>query len=280
MGGKDANPNSAKKRKKKNISLVVPQQITENESLELVASPIGPIMTYPTSKINADIILDRLRKEIVEKFHYTLSPVGVGVRSSKKSGQGSKRRRIHQNDDDIEEKKARLSRLAKSRIVVGVNSCTRTFRAFYQHQNQGKVHIDVDEQGKNDPSNSNTKSMEINAASKSTDDSLNAEINSSARRPSLCILSRDIRPTTILAHIPFFCQQVGVPILLLPGRASKDLGSMLGGKNASVLLFTERSRSDDDDDGTSSKDNKKSHDLIDSFIEFAKEKIPTYSECH
>jgi ribosomal protein L7Ae-like RNA K-turn-binding protein len=65
-----------------------------------------------------------------------------------------------------------------------------------------------------------------------------------AVKPSLVVLARDIYPPTILSHIPVLVHQLrqpdgktAIPILLLPGRASKELGKAFGPKNVSIVVF-------------------------------------------
>ena len=256
-----------KKRKK---SSLIPQQMIQNESLELVASPIiGPIRTRPLSILDKEIILDRFKKEIVDKFGFTLSPAAVNGHVS------SKRRRIikstssssstssltltvhdprHDPRHDAEGKKLIMARIAKSRIVVGTNSCTRAMETLISSQSQ---------QLKHDDSNSNNN--KDNSPSPVTVTVTTVVSN----RPLLCILARDIRPPSIMAHIPYLCHLMKVPILLLPGKASHELGSILGGKKVSVMLFTESSSSDGDDA------DERCHKLMDSFITFAKGKLPS-----
>ena len=80
--------------------------------------------------------------------------------------------------------------------------------------------------------------------------------------PSLVLLARDVHPPTILAHIPYLAKQVGTPILLLPGKASWDLGRTLGTKKVTILLFMPTQDKDDE------------HSRIDSLVDFIKSKVP------
>jgi len=237
--------------KKKKNAVILPQHMIENESLELVASPIGPIRTNPVSASDAQIILDRMSREIVDKFGFTLSPVGNAGTSRKRKIISTRTVPI----DDAEEKKQRLARIAKSRIIIGTNSCTRAFEKLYSQQKQ-KQNQDRDK-------DQSTLSYEKPGSS---------EVVSHSSKPSLCILARNVRPPSILAHIPYLCHQMNVPIILLPGKASNDLGSILGGRKVAVLLFRERPPIPD---GECAAD-KKHHDKIDSYVEFAKLKLPRF----
>lgn len=217
----------SKAKKRKNI--VIPQNMIDNDSLELVASPIGPIRTYAVTHLDKDIILERLKKEIVDKFHFTLSP--------STSSRPSKRKRVElppQGDTEIMEKKLKMQRFMKDRMIIGTNSCSRAFENSVRTKEKRE---------------------------KSTE---------SSSKISLCVLSRDVRPASILSHIPYLCQLHNVPILMLPGKASHDLGRTLGGKKVSVLLFMCGTTGSNDLKGVE----KKWQQQINSYIDFIKAKIP------
>lgn len=55
--------------------------------------------------------------------------------------------------------------------------------------------------------------------------------------PILCVCARDIYPPTMLVHVPIIVKRLDIPYLLLPGKASEDLGKALGVKKTSILLF-------------------------------------------
>ena len=90
--------------------------------------------------------------------------------------------------------------------------------------------------------------------------------------PSLIMLARDLRPPTILAHIPILCKQIGIPIVLLPGKASSDVGKLLHRKRAAVLLLCTY---DEYHLGECSDVERDVSNRISSFINFAISKIPT-----
>ena len=148
---------SAKKRK----TIPLSWKVIENKSLELVASPLGPIQTTAISNIDKDILLDRMRIEIIDKFKFSLSsPSSLGK---------IRRRRVetqinstnHRNNDStyVDELKQNQEELLKdassnsnpdstvdsakaqdntislqqevlrNRIVVGANQCTRVLES-------------------------------------------------------------------------------------------------------------------------------------------------------
>lgn len=82
--------------------------------------------------------------------------------------------------------------------------------------------------------------------------------------PSLIVLARDIYPPTILSHIPVLAKQLQIPILLLPGKASKELGQAIGTQRTSILLFLQQEQ-----DKPSATDNAN----VPSFVQFVKETL-------
>ena len=90
--------------------------------------------------------------------------------------------------------------------------------------------------------------------------------------PSLLILTRDVRPATICSHIPIYAHILNkVPILILPGKASVEFGSLLGIKSIAAALFLSpgskvslKHCSDEELDA---------HNDVDSFINFAVQKL-------
>ena len=108
--------------------------------------------------------------------------------------------------------------------------------------------------------------------------------NNKTCKPSLVLLSRDVRPPTIMAHIPILCRQMGIPAVVLPGRASVELGKAVGGRSVAVAVFLPRSTDDEEEekktatsngDGPSASQMQECHRRIDSYIKFALSKIPS-----
>jgi ribosomal protein L7Ae-like RNA K-turn-binding protein len=190
------------------------------------------------SEVEKSIILDRFEKEIIRTFHFSLSPARSGKFQKVCQQEATKQEKLErpqQQDSDI-----KLAEFARSRIVVGTNSCTRALELMcipeQEHASSKKVRTDG--------------GIPFND------------------RASLCILSRDVRPASILSHIPYLCHLFGIPILLLPGKASLELGSMLGTKKVAVILFTKQYQP-----GINDTENKWQRQ-IDSFIDFVVTKIP------
>jgi len=102
---------------------------------------------------------------------------------------------------------------------------------------------------------------------------LEAAVAGEESAPSLIILARGVHPPNILAHIPYLAKQVGTPIILLPGRASQEMGKTLGVKRVAILLFLPRPTNDAANAAMHSTQ-EKDHAKIDSFVDFIKSKIP------
>ncbi len=95
--------------------------------------------------------------------------------------------------------------------------------------------------------------------------------------PSLIILARDVRPATIFGHISLYAHIRNIPILILPGRASIELGEAVGIRRVAALSFLPR----DDKSSLPFKDNKTEMDEwkecnidVDAFVSYVVSKIP------
>ena len=215
------NMNSSKKRKRKK-AIKVPRDIVQNESLELVASVLGPIKTLPVTLVDKDILLDRIRIELLDKYNFFLKTstpqTAVAAREL--------------DDLNIEEKR---SIYLRRHLIVGTNECTRALEKAIE----GRV-LD-----------GNNKKKLV---------------------PSLVMLARDLRPPTIMAHFPYLCKQLNIPIVLLPGKASSEVGQVFNRKRASVVVFM---KYDEDFNGGNKSENEIC-DGVNSYVKFANSKIPSY----
>lgn len=82
----------------------------------------------------------------------------------------------------------------------------------------------------------------------------------SSNKPVVIVLARDIYPPTMLSHVPVMAKSLETPVLLLPGKASSEIGQVVGVKKTSILLFLPRVEDDKDP----------ANDKVDSFLEFVK----------
>mmetsp|Transcript_30695 Transcript_30695/g.46495 ORF Transcript_30695/g.46495 Transcript_30695/m.46495 type:complete len:226 (-) Transcript_30695:1521-2198(-) len=90
-------------------------------SLEVIASPFGVVRTLVSTPIEKEIILNRLKKEIVESFELTLSVPRLHNRSAPPS---SALQQIKSSKRKTLANKLKTQAL-KSRLYIGVNQGTR-----------------------------------------------------------------------------------------------------------------------------------------------------------
>ena len=254
-----------------------PASLLDCESIDCIASPCGrtsrPIRTPVLSADGKDILLDRLTKEVVGKFDFTLSRkvertqaadgsagavtftmgsggikmIGMdggddnsnGKEEEDTKGKNKQKKKKRPKPSPVEREPTLSDLVVKKRLIVGVNQCTRA---------------------------------------------LEAAANSKTSKPSLVLLSRDVRPPTIVAHIPVLCRQMDIPAVVLPGRASVELGKAVGGRSVAVAMFLPRGSNDEekektapacDGDGPSASQIQECHRRIDSYVKFALSKIPS-----
>lgn len=103
---------------------------------------------------------------------------------------------------------------------------------------------------------------------------LEAAVGGAAAAPLLILLGRDVYPPNILAHIPYLAKQVGTPVMLLPGRASHEMGKTMGVKKVAILLFLPGPNTASDKTSQGDSQEARQHSKIDSFVDFIKSKIP------
>lgn len=131
--------------------------------------------------------------------------------------------------------------------IIGINQCTRILKRAYKQQCQYK---------KNDEDSTDSTTTTF---------------------PSLILLSRDVRPATILSHIVVYAKLLNVPTLILPGRASMEFGKALGIRSVSVAVFLSSNKSGEppQDDKQKEKESKEAHNDVDSFVKYVITKIPS-----
>ena len=94
--------------------------------------------------------------------------------------------------------------------------------------------------------------------------------------PSLILLSRDVRPATIIAHISLYANLLKIPTLILPGKASIELGKAVGVRSVAAAVFLSSCRegvsmSEDKQNG---REWKETQNDVDSFVKYVISKIP------
>ena len=91
-------------------------------------------------------------------------------------------------------------------------------------------------------------------------------------------MAHDVHPATMLVHVPSIAnhKKLQIPLMLLPGRSSIELGNALNIKRTSIIMFVKSSTSSSD--GGDNEDGDDNDDPIDSFVEFAKTELLTTDE--
>ena len=130
-------------------------------------------------------------------------------------------------------------------VYIGINQCTRALERAYKQQCHKK----------ND---------------KDSNDSVTTAL------PSLILLSRDVRPATIISHIVVYAKLLNIPTLIMPGRASTEFGKAIGIRSVSVAVFLSSSDKSGEphDDKQKEKEWKEAHNDVDSFVKYVISKIP------
>mmetsp|Transcript_10645 Transcript_10645/g.16044 ORF Transcript_10645/g.16044 Transcript_10645/m.16044 type:complete len:244 (+) Transcript_10645:40-771(+) len=237
---------TSKKRKRKD-SIKITNDISNNESLELVASMMGPIKNIALTTVDKEILLDRLKIELLDKYHFFLKSQS---KASSSSPPALAKQKLNEDEDENNKDatltmmpvEVRQSIYLRKHLIVGTNECTRVL--------EKAIRGGYDENNENDAV------------------------------PALVMLSRDLRPPTIVAHFPYLCKQLDIPIALLPGKASSDIGRVLGRRVASVVVFMRSKHSKNQMKIPHRKKNgcnieKDISKRMSSYIDFAISKIPT-----
>ena len=179
------------------------------ETIETIPSPFEQqfILKTPLATVlTKEIFFDRLQKEIVHRFRFTLSSQIQILKG-----------------ESLDDVKARRS-LLQTRIVCGINAVTRM---------------------------------------------LEEAVCDRAPVPLLVILTTDVYPSHIMAHLPVLAKQVQAPVLLLPGaQSSTELGKLLGIKSVAALAFAPHHVVV----GTT-HDESQLHAAVDSLADFVRGKI-------
>lgn len=133
---------------------------------------------------------------------------------------------------------------------------------------------------------SNQCSRVLEAADANDDTNRNTVPSSSSFSPSLIILARDMHPPTMCCAIPVLAQRLRIPLLLLPGKASFDLGRVLNVKRTSIIVLLSGDKKIKDNepqncanqtvkniDGNENMEIQNARVAIDSFVTFIKDQM-------
>ena len=123
----------------------------------------------------------------------------------------------------------------------------------------------------------------INQCTRALEEAYKTKSAKFSSTPLLILLARDVRPATILAHIPIYAKTLNIPTLILPGKASTELGKAVGIKSVACAVFLSSCSNGGEDSKTSSSDDdaqkkekewKEAQADVDSFVKYVISKIP------
>ena len=237
--------NNGKKTKKR--KLFSPRSFLECQSITHVVGfpPQHELVTTPVvSDFVKELFLERFVKEIVKPFQPerttkkqdqdggTTTPtteINSGYFHVMVGGKLVKRRRTSQ--DTFQSNRtttktstelnplitvgvARKRRMWKENIVIGTNQCLRLL------ENLNSAHC-----------------RDTDAKSTRRGEEHLPETSKSRGKPSLVVIAKDIYPPTMCCAVPVLAKRLGIPLLVLPGKASLELGRALNAKRTSILIF-------------------------------------------
>uniref|UniRef100_A0A6U9VDU1 Ribosomal protein L7Ae/L30e/S12e/Gadd45 domain-containing protein n=1 Tax=Pseudo-nitzschia australis TaxID=44445 RepID=A0A6U9VDU1_9STRA len=254
---------------------------------ELISTPVA-------SDFVKEIFLDRFVKEVVKPFqpnknkkrdyregsktttpnngsntgsyHVMIGGKLVKKRKTSKDNQSETAFRTEHSraGNEIDASLLRKRRFWKENIVVGSNQCLRVLETAIANRHN-KEHTTTNQ---NSGGISNCKKNDTVARP----------------QPSLIVLAKDIYPPTMCSAIPALARNLGIPLLLLPGKASLELGKVMNAKRTSVLIFLPGGNDSNDSgakitdcDGNAEKESREAQTAIASFVSFIKDQMSARS---
>lgn len=207
------------------------------------------------------VLMERLESEIISKLVSSGSISGNRNRKKRRRESPSENTKPKKDRVDGEKVDARFGAaesVVRSRFVVGINQCVRILECALKKEQ------------------STRRQTRPGATSTPT--------------PSLVVLSRDVRPATILARLSLYANLLHIPTLVLPGKASTELGKAVGIRSVACAVFLSSSSYRDGGEGeggasspvvTSGEDAqrherewKETQQDVDAFVKYAISKIP------
>jgi ribosomal protein L7Ae-like RNA K-turn-binding protein len=251
----NGNVNGNVKKKSKKRKQYIPTSFLECQSLTHVLGfpPQSEVVTTPvTSDFVKELFLERFVKEIVTPFQPdktknrnnnnngsngtpTTIESNAGYYHVMVGGKLVKKRRIskdnnHQpkrtipapseplqptDEHKIDARLARKKRIWKENIVIGTNQCLRLL----------------------ENANANYCDDTTTTITPTTATAIKDVARTSTRTPSLIVVAKDIYPPTMCSAVPVLAKRLRIPLMLLPGKASLELGRALNNKRTSILIF-------------------------------------------
>jgi hypothetical protein len=225
------------------------------------------IRTPLASSTTRDIFFGRFRKEIIEKYGFAV-PAASSSSKADRGGAAQFAKRptpdYHGNETDRTNILGdRIRQLLRQRIVVGVNECTRILEL----ASSSAVEAD------NPRRDSRHRLIPC---------SQHEHPDGAVCLPPLLIVvaadgTRQSSPVT-MTHIPVLADRLDIPVLLLPDPSSrKELGSLLGIKSASIVVFLPPSSKPPSEsasvESASSRQVAQAEADLDSFVDFLRNKV-------
>ena len=254
------------------VSSSAVSSVSTNTKVSVTVPQISVVSTPAALDIAKELFLDRFVREIVQPFslRYQLSSYTRKRRYHEKTlpytqSLLNKRQKLDaQNDTHTEDSQLERQRRqhCRQRLIMGINQCARYLERVASSTQQQLV-----DQGRPE----DELRIEKSAHEK-------VEGDTKAVVPCLMVLARDIYPPMMLSQAPLWARAFNIPILLLPGQASSELGQAVGTRKTSILLFLPRSESSVTVPAPETVNSKSSDDdEIDSFIEYAKTLLQGHS---
>jgi len=288
---KNKNNKNAPKKKSRKRKPYVPRSFLECQSLTHVVGfpPQNELVTTPVvSDFVKELFLERFVKEIVKPYqpnknksskdpddgitpvtndnYYHVMVGGKLVKKKRVSKDKPSDKSTSKSSEEVDSRLAKTRRIWKQNIVIGTNQCMRILETLHA----------------NDSCNDTAKDA---APTKNNDD--DDAVQKPPKKPSLIVLAKDIYPPTMCSAFPALAKSLGIPLLLLPGKASLELGRALNSKRTSILIFRCGDKHDAAVAGTAlptsngDQEMTKARTEMASFVSFIKEqflKIPPVDE--
>ena len=259
--------------------------IDNNEDIRCVHNIVTPVLSSELKPI----ILNRLQKEITSKIGGSICHKRSSRSDTSKRIGGKKRARESKPSQEKEVKSSQVDgkvnvsmsiseSVVRSRLVIGkfaIHSIVSIYNPFTAIILYYTYHMFIYIIGINQCTRALERAYKQQCQCKKNDEDSTDSVTTTF--PSLILLSRDVRPATILSHIVVYAKLLNIPTLILPGRASSEFGKAIGIRSVSVAVFLSSDKSGEppQDDKQKEKEWKEAHNDVDSFVKYVISKIPS-----
>ena len=246
--------------------------VSTNTKISAPVPHLSVVSTPAASDISKELFLERFVREIVQPFSLrSQSPMYTCKRRYHEktlpytqSLLNKRQKKDDQNETNAEDSQLERQRRhhCRQRLIMGTNQCAR-----YLEQVASSTKQQLVDQGRPKGELGNKPKTQAGISS-----------DAKALVPSLMVLARDIYPPIMLSQAPLWARALNIPILLLPGQASSELGQAVGTRKTSILLFLPRSESSETVPPPETVNSKyRDDDEIDSFVEYVKTLLQGHS---